>query len=97
MNLLQPSFLWFGLLALPIIGLYLLRFKRKDQIVSSVLIWERVFKRKAITAFWQRLRRIISLLLHLAILCLLTFALTRPLVSPKEVGPRCIAIILDNS
>ena len=38
-NFLAPAWGWLGLLALPLIALYLLRQKRPDMVVSSTLLW----------------------------------------------------------
>lgn len=97
MSFLRPDFLWFSLLAVPVVALFILKFRRKDQVVPSVLIWERVFKRKAITSLWRRLRKFLSLLLHLLILGFLTFALSRPLFSTQKIVPRYIVLVVDNS
>ena len=40
-NFLAPAWGWMGLLALPLIALYLLRQKRPDMAVSSTLLWSK--------------------------------------------------------
>ena len=78
MTWLQPWAAWF-LTGIPaIVLLYLLRLKRRPQTVSTLMFWQRVMQEGGRRAFFQRLRNLLSLLLHLLIFLLLLGALARP-------------------
>ena len=75
MTWLQPWAAWF-LAGIPaIVLLYLLRLKRQPQTVSTLMFWQRVMQEGGRRAFFQRLRNLLSLLLHLLIFLLLLGAL----------------------
>lgn len=78
MNILNPLALLFGLLFVPIILLYLLRLQRREQPVSSTMLWKQAALDREANTLWQRLRRNLLLYLQLATLALFIFALVRP-------------------
>ena len=78
MGLLTPSALLFGLLAIPIVALYLLRLKGRERRVSSTFLWRQVVHDIEANTLWQRLRPNILLLLQLLVLAALVLALSRP-------------------
>ncbi|MCS7054960.1 MAG: VWA domain-containing protein [Thermoflexales bacterium] len=97
MGLLNPLAFLFALLAVPIILLYLLRLRRREQTVSSTLLWQQATMEREANTLWQRLRRNLLLILQLATLACLVFALVRPYVSlPGTVSGRSI-VLLDAS
>lgn len=97
MNLLNPLAFLFALLAVPIILLYLLRLQRREQNVSSTLLWRQVTMDREANTLWQRLRKNLLLFLQLATLAFLVFALIRPYVNlPSAVSGRTI-LLLDAS
>ncbi|GIV85906.1 MAG: hypothetical protein KatS3mg052_2913 [Candidatus Roseilinea sp.] len=97
MDLLNPAAFLFALLAAPIILLYLLRLQRREQIVSSTLLWRQVTMDREANTLWQRLRRHLLLFLQLSTLAFLVFALIRPYMNvPSEVSGRSI-VLLDAS
>ena len=97
MNLLNPLAFLFALLAVPIILLYLLRLQRREQHVSSTLLWRQVTMDREANTLWQRLRRNLLLILQLITLAFFVLALIRPYVSlPGGVSGRSI-IMLDAS
>ncbi|PJF48169.1 MAG: VWA domain-containing protein [Chloroflexi bacterium] len=97
MNLLNPAAFLFALLAAPIILLYLLRLQRREQTVSSTLLWRQVTMDREANTLWQRLRRHLLLILQLSTLAFLVFALIRPYMNvPSEVSGRSI-VLLDAS
>ena len=65
MNILNPVALLAGLLAIPIILLYLLRLQRREQSVSSTMLWQQVILDREANTLWQKLRRNLLLLLQL--------------------------------
>ncbi len=78
MGLLAPSALLFGLLAVPIIALYLLRLRGSERRVSSTFLWRRIVRDIEANTLWQRLRRNLLLFLQLLALAALVLALARP-------------------
>ena len=77
MGFLTPLALAFAALSIPILVLYMLRLRRRDVLVSSTLLWQRLLRDREANTPWQRLRRNLLLFLQLAILALLTLALAR--------------------
>lgn len=78
MTLLQPAALAFLAIAPIIVALYLLKLRRQSAQVSSLMFWQRVTADNRRRALFQRLRQLLSLLLHLLIFALLLLALARP-------------------
>ena len=78
MTLLNPLALAFAALLPLIVVLYLLKLRRQPAQVSTLMFWQRVTGDNRRRALFQRLRQLLSLLLHLFIFALLLFALARP-------------------
>ena len=78
MGFLDPSALFFGLLAIPILALYLLRVRGRERRVSSTFLWRHVVHDIEANTLWQRLRPSLLLLLQLLALAALVFALAGP-------------------
>ena len=97
MSFLTPVALAFAGLSIPIIVLYMLKLRRRDVLVSSTLLWQRLLRDREANAPWQRLRRNLLLLLQLLILALVTLALARPFVTVPTVVSGSVVILLDAS
>jgi hypothetical protein len=98
MHLILPwAWLWLLPLGGAIIFLYLLKLRRKELRVSSVLLWRRATQDLQANAPFQRLKRNLLLFLQLAILILLLFALSRPFVRAARLAGQSIVVILDTS
>lgn len=97
MTLLAPAALALGLLALPIIALYMLRLRRREQPVSSTFLWQQLVRDQTANAPWQRLRRNLLLLLQLLILAALALALARPALRVAGAGGGSVIVLLDAS
>jgi Ca-activated chloride channel family protein len=97
MNFLAPLFLGLALLAGPIILLYMLRLRRREVVVSSSMLWERLMQDREANAPWQRLRRNLLLILQLIILAALVIALARPFLPVPSVAAGSVALLLDTS
>lgn len=97
MSLLAPISLLLGLLAVPIVLLYMLRLRRKDVAVSSTMLWQRLLRDKEANAPWQRLRRNLLLIIQLLILALLVFALARPYLPVPSLTTGSVVVLLDGS
>ncbi|MFQ6133950.1 MAG: VWA domain-containing protein, partial [Armatimonadota bacterium] len=97
MSFLTPLALIFAGLSIPIILLYMLKLRRRDVLVSSTLLWQRLLRDREANAPWQRLRRNLLLLLQLLVLALLTLALARPFFPVPSVVSGSVVILLDAS
>ncbi|MBN2146093.1 MAG: BatA and WFA domain-containing protein [Anaerolineales bacterium] len=97
MNLLSPIFLLLGLIALPILLLYMLKLRRRQVEVSSTLLWQALLRDRQANTPWQRLRRSLLLLLQLLILAALILALARPAIPSPSVAAGSVIILLDAS
>jgi hypothetical protein len=96
-SLLTPLFLLLGLLAVPIITLYMLRLRRREVPVSSTMLWRRLLRDREANAPWQRLRRNLLLILQLLILAALVLALARPFLPVASVVSGSVVVLLDGS
>ncbi len=97
MSLLVPGALGLASLALPLIGLYMLRSRRRRVTVPSVLLWERLDIPVSSAVPWQKLKMTPLLALQLGVLALVVLALARPFVLvPSLLGPHTV-IIVDTS
>jgi hypothetical protein len=98
MRLLSPaSLLIFIPLGAVIVLLYLLKLKRKEHVVSSVMLWLDAIADIQANAPFQKLRKNLLLILQLAILLLLILALARPYARVKGLSENKIVVILDSS
>ena len=97
MAFLTPLFLLLGLLAGPIILLYMLRLRRREVIVSSTMLWRKLLRDREANAPWQKLRRNLLLILQLLILAALVFALARPFIPVPSVVSGSVVVLLDGS
>ena len=96
MTFLTPWALWF-LAGVPVVvALYFLRLKRRAITVSTHLFWQRALQQTSRNAFFQRLRHLFSLLLHVLILLLLVGALARPVLDHFIHEGASVVLILDS-
>jgi hypothetical protein len=94
MTLLNPAGLFFAGLVPVIILLYLLKLRREPAQVSTLMFWQRVVADNQRRALFQRLRQLLSLLLHLLIFALLLLALARPELRAFHGGVDGLATIV---
>lgn len=97
MQFLTPLALLGGLLAIPIILLYMLRLRRREVMISSTFLWQQIVRDNEANTPWQRLRRNLLLLLQLLILAALVIALARPFITVPAVGAGQTVLLLDAS
>jgi len=96
-SFIQPGALLLGLLAIPILLLYMLRMRRKEQQVPSILLWSMLLRDRRANTPWQRLRRNLLLLLQLLILTSLVLAMARPALPVATVPGNSLIVLLDAS
>lgn len=96
MTFLHPwSFSFLGLIPV-IVLLYLLKVKRRTAPVSTLMFWQRVLVENRRRALFQRLRQVLSLLLHLLIFALILLALARPEAARLlRAGNASTVVVLD--
>jgi von Willebrand factor type A domain/Aerotolerance regulator N-terminal len=97
MNLLHPLALaWLGL-AIPIVIFYILKIRMRRVPVSTTLFWRQIFEEKQPRSIWQKLRHFLSLLIQLAFLLLVVFALSEPIFKWEIREARKLVLVVDNS
>lgn len=98
MSLLSP---WSLLLILPLGGtivlLYLLKLKRKEQVVSSVMLWQDAVADIQANAPFQKLKKSLLLILQLLALLAIIGATARPYIRTQGGQGSRIVVILDSS
>jgi Ca-activated chloride channel homolog len=87
----------FAVAALAVVGLYILKLRRRPVAVPFEKLWERILKDKEATSLFSRLKRLLSLLLQLAILAALVFALGDPRTAVEVVKGRTLVVLVDTS
>jgi len=97
MNLVNPTALLLAGLAVPIVIFYILKIRLRRVPVSTLLFWQQIFDEKKPRSLWQRLRHLISLLMQLAFLLLLVFAVADPIFRWQQARARRIVLVVDNS
>jgi len=76
---------------------YILKLKRRPVPVHFSKLWERILREKEATSLFSQLKRLLSLLLQLALLALLVFALGDPRSAAAIIEGRHLVILLDAS
>jgi hypothetical protein len=97
MSFLTSAAFWLYLIAIPIIALYILKLRRRRELVSTLIFWEQIFREKRTTTLFQRLRRLLSLFLQLLFLTLMVMALARPQLAALTRRARQLIVVIDNS
>ena len=97
MSFLSPILLLTGLIAIPIILMYMLKLRRKEEPVSSIMLWQILLRDRQANAPWQRLKRNWLLFLQLLILTLLVISLARPVINIPRIASGSLVILLDAS
>src|SRR3954468_24671493 len=95
MVFLNPWAFWLGGIAPAIVLLYLLKVKRRPVAVSTLLFWQKVLQENRRRALFQRLRRLLSLLLQLLIFALVMLALARPMLDRLVRSGAATVVVID--
>jgi hypothetical protein len=77
--------------------LYFLKLKRREQIISSTLLWKRAVQDLQVNAPFQKIRRNILLLLQLLMLLAILLALAGPILSLTSGPARRFVLLIDRS
>lgn len=97
MNFEQPWGWFFAVLLPAIVILYLLKLKRIDTPISSILLWKRSLEDLKANSPFQKLRRNLLLFIQLLIAALGVFALTAPVLQTFHVERESLIVLLDAS
>ena len=90
----NPAALWLLALILPVVLLYLLKQKRREITVPSVLLWKQAVEDLSARTPFQKLRSNLLLLLQILIIVVLTALLSQPyLPAASRESSRCILVL----
>src|SRR5438105_11036357 len=87
----------FGAVGVAVVGLYILKLRRRTVAVPFSPLWQRILKDKEATSLFSKLKRLLSLLLQLALLALLVLALGDPRAAATLVKGRTVVLLVDAS
>lgn len=87
----------FGAAAAVVVVFYILKLRRRSVAVPFAPLWERILRDKEATSLFSRLKRLLSLLLQLALLFLLVLALGDPRAVASLIEGRNVVVLLDAS
>ncbi|SHE82339.1 Aerotolerance regulator N-terminal [Seinonella peptonophila] len=98
MQVLQPySFLLLAYLLPAILLLYLLKRRYQDRVISSNLLWQRLFEDLEANRPWKKFQHHLLLWLQLLVAILLVFALSRPSLPADTIRTSSAIIVIDIS
>ncbi|HEY8079139.1 MAG TPA: VWA domain-containing protein [Labilithrix sp.] len=87
----------FGAAAVFATALYILKLRRRTVAVPFSKLWEKILRDKEATSLFSKLKRLLSLLVQLALLALLAFALGDPRKSGSFMSGRNLVVLVDAS
>jgi hypothetical protein len=87
----------FGAVGFGVVVLYILKLRRRVVAVPFSPLWERILRDKEATSLFSKLKRILSLLLQLALLALLVLALGDPRAAESLLKGRTVVVLVDSS
>src|SRR5438309_9451233 len=80
-----------------IVGLYLLKLRHRRVLISSSILWRRVLDERQMHSLWEKLRRIISIIVAATIALLIAVSLARPEIESLTGKNERVVIVLDTS
>src|SRR6478609_7469191 len=80
-----------------VVVFYILKLRRRPVAVPFSKIWNRILRDKEATSLFSQLKRLLSLLLQLALLALMLLALGDPRTAANLVEGRNIVVLVDAS
>lgn len=80
-----------------IIALYFLKLRHRRVFVSSSILWRKVLDERQSHSLWEKLRKIISIIVAVTIALLLAMSLARPEIESLTGKNERIVIVLDTS
>ncbi len=95
-----PLVQWLGILgaaAAFATALYILKLRRRAVAVPFSKLWERILRDKEATSLFSKLKRLLSLLLQIALLALLAISLGDPRAAATLIKGRNLVVLVDAS
>ena len=80
-----------------VIGAYIIKMRRRRFEVPFSRLWQRVLEQRDANALWKQLKRLMSLLLILAIIGIMLFAALDPTLGAVDRKARSVVILFDAS
>src|ERR1700730_5500738 len=80
-----------------IVALYFLKLRNRRVVVSSSILWRRILDEQQSHSLWEKLRRILSILVAVTIALLIALSLARPEAQSLTGKNERIVIVLDTS
>src|SRR5262249_47169072 len=80
-----------------IVGLYFLKLRHRRVVISSSILWRRVLDERQSHSLWEKLRRILSIVVAVTIALLIALSLARPEIESLTGKNERIVIVLDTS
>jgi hypothetical protein len=87
----------FGAVGFGVLVLYILKLRRRVVAVPFSPLWERILRDKEATSLFSKLKRLLSLLLQLALLAALVLALGDPRRAESLIKGRTFIVLIDAS
>ena len=87
----------FGAVGAAVVVLYILKLRRRTVPVPFSPLWTRILRDKEATSLFSKLKRLLSLLLQLALLALLVIALGDPRAAESIIKGRSLVVLIDTS
>src|SRR5580704_8817433 len=87
----------FGVAGAAVVALYILKLRRRAIAVPFSPLWQRILRDKEATSLFSKLKRLLSLLLQLALLALLVLALGDPRAAATLMRGRNVVVLVDAS
>jgi len=84
-----------GASVLVVAALYRLKLRRRTVVVSFAPLWQKVVRDRPASSLFERLRRLVSLLLQLAFVFLVLLAIARPRLSTDAERERRFVVVVD--
>lgn len=81
----------------PLIMLYILKRKYKEEVISSALLWKEVYKNTKANTPWEKFKKNIMLLLQILIILSVILALMSPFLNFGGKSYKNIIMVIDNS
>jgi hypothetical protein len=80
-----------------IVALYFLKLRHRRMVIASSLLWSRILDERATQSLWEKLRRIVSIIVAVLIGLLIALALGRPEIHWLTGGGERTLLVLDAS
>src|SRR5438046_10581821 len=80
-----------------VISFYFLKLRHRRVLISSSILWRRVLDERESHSLWEKLRRIISIVIAATIALLIALSLARPEIESLTGKNERIVIVLDSS